>query len=377
MGALTFLRRRLVDQGLKENCIIKSSAPGKIILSGEHSVVYGYPALASSISLRCHATIRRTGQTKVGLNLLNKGKFFQWTPKLIRDTFKKSANLDLASADFRKLSNVVRPIIPEGIQPDIQKACVTFLSLYHTLGITDVGDQGFDLTLSSDIPIGRGFGTSSAFSNAIIGAMWELGYKSETIKEDLLLDLGYQCERIHHGTPSGLDNTVSALGGGIFFKTRCDFERFAIDKLSVVVVDTKVVGNTAKIVASVRDWRDKAPEIVKPIMQSIGAISERMVKLLRQQSRGSEMIDELAILFRANQGLLLALGAGHQRIVEAQAIGERHNIAFKISGAGAGGILIGVGELTSKLRAELEENGFGVQTSMFETRGLLTETTAL
>jgi len=382
---MNILKRGLLNVGLKENYVIKSSAPGKIILSGEHSVVYGFPALASSISLRCHATVKSTGQTKVGLDLENKGKSFHWNVEELIETFKHSPHIDPVNADFKMLYDIIQPLVPREASYDVKQACATFLTILHALWTTGLINQGFDLAVKSDIPIGRGFGSSTAFSNALIGALLVLAHKSEPIiedmllrlgfqcEEDMLLRLGFQCERLHHGTPSGLDNTVSILGGGIYFKDRWNYEQFAIPKISVIVVDTKVVGDTAKIVEAVRLLLNKAPRTVEPIMQSIGRISKCMVEVLRQNIGGKQMVDELSELFRANQSLLLELGTGHPRIVEAQAIGERHGVSFKISGAGAGGILIGVGELSSELHDEFEEKGFGVQTSMFDSRGLETE----
>jgi len=130
---MNVLKRGLLNVGLKENYVIRTSAPGKIILSGEHSVVYGFSALASSISLRCYATLKSTGQTKVGLDLENTGKSFHWNFEELTETFKRSPHIDSVNADFKMLYDTIQPLVPGETSYDVKQACATFLTVLHAL----------------------------------------------------------------------------------------------------------------------------------------------------------------------------------------------------------------------------------------------------
>ncbi len=270
---------------------VKASAPGKIILSGEHAVVYGRPAILSAINRRLSVEITGKKQT---------GEF-----KLERlSRFSLDSIVDVLS---KKIEGIV------------------------------------DVRVSSEIPIGSGMGSSAAFDVALVASM------TRFLKNDWDLEkinqLAYLIEKRHHGNPSGGDNSVCTFGKYLWY--RKELEEFKIFKQVQVskslppffVIDTgRPLESTKEMVQIVGEKYKKNRRNIDIIFNRIEEITKLFLRFL--------LIGEgdVAQLIRSNQMLLHQLGVvseGTQKIVkDIEALGG----SAKVSGAGgrkgASGILL-------------------------------------
>lgn len=157
---------------------IKVSVPGKIILSGEHAVVYGKPALAVAVDKYLTVVIKSCRNKK---ELINAGKE---DPVLVKEAIK---------------------IVKE------------------TLEDNKVFDNGWELTITSKIPVGVGMGSSAAVSVGVITALMALASGDSRINDKKINDLAYKVEKKQHGNPSGIDNSTVTFGGVIWYRKEFDF----------------------------------------------------------------------------------------------------------------------------------------------------------
>ena len=106
-----------------------------------------------------------------------------------------------------------------------------------------------DVKLSSNIPVGAGLGSSSAFSVSLSGALLKcfLGSKPDY---GLINQWAFQSERQFHGKPSGIDNNISVAGGTLMFKDNSISSINSMRLMEIVLVDTKVKRNTKTLVSA-------------------------------------------------------------------------------------------------------------------------------
>jgi len=285
--------------------MIVSEAPGKVILFGEHSVVYGYPALAAAVSLKTRVELKEINQEvstleSIPLNLtwrMNKG-----SPPLLKP-----------------LERVIYLIEKEADR-----------SLRQNLYIK----------IRSDIKPGSGLGSSASVAVALTGALFK--YLDWDIDLELINKIAYEAEKVAHGTPSGIDNTIATYGGLVKFIKTKDYpiiEKISLDEsFPLVLVDTGLGRSTKVAVSKVRGLLDKYDHFVKKIFETIGGIAEKIWDLFTSKNLNLEIIGELMNL---NHGLLNAIGVSNARIEEiinfARELGA---LGAKITGAGLGGYVL-------------------------------------
>ena len=109
--------------------------------------------------------------------------------------------------------------------------------------------EGVEVELQSNLPIGKGMGSSAALSIALIRAIAKREHETYSLEQEL--ELGHRIETHFHGTPSGLDHTVSAMGKGIYYRnapTGTIIHPFSLPTLKMVVVDSGTSGSTIEMV---------------------------------------------------------------------------------------------------------------------------------
>src|SRR5690606_1702481 len=219
-----------------------ASAPGKVILYGEHAVVYGYPAIAAPVTqVRATATVC-DGDTP-GVRLL--------APDVGRDVWLADAREDDALAAAVRL-------------------------VQQRTGLEEL--PPLVIHLESTIPIAGGLGSGAASAAAVIRALAMHLRQVELSSDAAVCDLTYLVERIHHGTPSGIDNTVVAYERPVYFVRRHPENR--IEPLVVgrpvhlLVGDTGLRSATHAVVSDVRRRWQEEPERFAPLFAACGAIAE-------------------------------------------------------------------------------------------------------
>jgi mevalonate kinase len=274
-------------------------APGKVILFGEHAVVYGQPALAVPIKdVEASATVE-TGAPGAGL---------------IIEAQDLGRQIALSAAG----------------QEDPLAAAAG-----QALAYLRIAEPDWRLVIHSTIPMASGLGSGAAVSAAIMRAL--AAAAGQDLGQAALSAMVYEVEELYHGTPSGVDNTVIAYEEPVYFVRGQTPERFAIGRpFTLVIADSGVASPTRLAVGDVRRNWQASPEHYESLFDQIGAI----VRAARAAiAAGSP--EELGPLMNANQALLEEIGVSSaelDRLVgAARAAGAG---GAKLSGGGRGGNMI-------------------------------------
>ena len=281
---------------------IHSSAPAKFILFGEHAVVYGEPALAAPLqSIRAHATI-----------------------------------------------STVSPDDPSGLQITANDICLRCqldeLTPTHPIAATirkvmqvtgNSREPRIHLSLSSAIPIGAGLGSSAATATAITHALSR--FLQHNLSAYDVADLVFEVEKLQHGTPSGIDNTVIAHEQTIFFtKTKKTEFIKLVRPLTFLIADSGERSSTRETIAGVRERYTKQRKTYETWFHDMGTITRAARAAV---SHGDSEL--LGTLMLRNQELLQAIGVSSpslDRLVKAAL--HAGVSGAKLSGSGAGGHII-------------------------------------
>ncbi len=296
---------------------IIASAPGKVTLYGEHAVVYGEPAIVSSINKRIYVKCRPRRDNTITISALNLS-----VPGIIL-TIDKDGEIKIETDYGRVLSAV--SYIKEAIR--------------LTQNYLDI-KGGADITVSSEMPVGAGLGTSAAVAVSTIAAYsYSHGYR---IPAKEIARLSWETEKTIQGLASPMDSTIATYGGFIYLKydgKDFDFEPIEdVNELPLVIGYTKRLYKTADMVSKVKNLIDKYPLLGKNVINLIGKIVEMAREALKRNDL--TMIGEL---MNINHGLLETLGVSTKELNHIVYI-MRSLGAYgsKLSGAGGGGVAIGV-----------------------------------
>ncbi len=290
---------------------IVASAPGKTILVGEHSVVYNRPAIAVPV----HQV-----RAKASVFALPKGQPDQIV------IFAPGINL---KANLSAL-------------PNDHPFAIGLHQLKAHLGLSHF--PSFEVHIHSTIPRAGGLGSSAAVSVALIRAVAQ--FLGKDLPNEEINQLAYMVEKRHHGTPSGIDNTVITYAQPIFFIRDIPFEKITVKKpFTLVIGNSGVEGLTAKLVAEVRARRENDFELYETIFDQIGGLV-----LSARQSIETGELNKLGTLMTENHTLLQKIGVSCPELdhlvdaaISAGACGA------KLSGGGGGGNMIA---LVNETRAE-------------------------
>ena len=287
-------------------------APGKVILFGEHAVVYGRPAIAVPVTkVRAQAVVE-PGPPGQGVVVV--------------------------AADLG------RRIVVRSAAQDDPLACIVRQTL-RAMG----GDPEPDLTITitSTIPIARGMGSGAAVSTAIVRALGK--HTGHWFASQAISDLVFQTEVIHHGTPSGIDNTVVAFEKPVYFVKDVTSEVFWVGKpFLLAIADTGVQSSTRTVVGDLRRRRDVDPARFELLFDQIGTIVTSA-----RSAIGDGLSKELGQLMNENQRLLVDMGISCpdlDRLVAAAREGGA--LGAKLSGAGWGGNMIAL--VTEETRGRVD-----------------------
>ena len=285
---------------------ITAKSPGKTILFGEHAVVYGYPAIAvplPSISLQV---------SFLGLPGQPAG-------------FVRVRNANTHSEELLNQMSADNPI----------RAALELTS--RSLGLDHI--PATEITISSTIPIASGLGSSAALAAAFIrGFSQYLGFKLENGR---INELAFEMEKLQHGTPSGIDNTVIVHQKPIYFIKGQAIEHIKLGQpLNLIVADTGVRSLTREVVAEVRQRLEAEPELVNPVLEAIG----RVARAAREELlHGTPQ--QIGCLMNENQALLVELGVScpelDNLVAAARSAGA---LGAKLCGSGKGGNIVALAQ---------------------------------
>ena len=274
--------------------IITFSAPGKVHLLGEHAVVYGKPALMTTVDLRVKTTV---------------------IPSETRNHKIKSEDSSLiAQNDIQK---VIEPIVKKYLK-------VKTLPLYQ-------------LTINSKLPIGSGLGSSAAISATYIAAL--LTFLKSKWDLSLINQLTYEAEKVFHGNPSGADPATVIFGGLIWFRKETEDLKlihqlpfYIPQKLSknFVLINTgKPKETTKQMVAQVKNLYHKKPVLIDKFLQKQEQLTKELLEALQQKNE-----KRLVNIIKIGQNNLESIGAVSKSVIPIIREIESSYGAAKICGGG-------------------------------------------
>ncbi len=296
--------------------ISKASAPGKVILFGEHFVVHGVKAILCAIDRRVSVTAETTDEDKiviesdVGDLRLDKGR-----------------NIDEINSPLKPFYFLADKLLKE--QPDAVAA-------------------GIRISVESEIPPGVGLGSSSACCVAGAGAISGL-FSKKTRGE--ILEMAIDAERTVFRNTSGADCTVSAHGG-IMVYDKTGFTRIVYEPdFQLVITNSNIEHSTEKVVEKVQKFKDRNEKEFAELCSKESELVEDVLRIFKQE-------DEIARLGEKaveNQKFLEAIGVSNHTLRRMVEIGNKTSFGSKITGAGGGGCIF---SLTNEKNAEETLNGF-------------------
>ncbi len=282
---------------------VEHSACGKVILCGEHSVVYGRPAIAVPVSdLRTRARVE-PGPAGHGLKLVSRE---MQTVTWLRD----APETDTLGKAARLVLEHLRRTEPDAV-----------------------------LTVTSDLPVASGMGSGAAAAVAVIRAL--AAYLGTTLSTETVSRLAYEVEKIHHGTPSGIDNTVIAWEQPVYFVKGQTPEPLHIRRpFHLIIAHSGIAGSTREVVAEVRRRWLEAQEYYEVIFDCIGAIVNAARAAIEQGA-----LHALGTLLNQNHELLVSMGVSAPKLDQMVAAArEAGALGAKLTGAGQGGNVIALVE---------------------------------
>ena len=298
-----------------------SSAPGKAILLGEHAVVYGQPALAVPVNqVKARAYIS-------ALPLKPSGTIQIDAPDIQLNT--TLSNLDENHA-FKVLFNVLQNELNIKVFPALS------------------------VKIKSEIPIASGLGSGAAVTIAILrGVSSFLGCPLENEK---ISALAFKVEKIYHGTPSGIDNTVITYEKPVYFKHGEEIKILSFPgTIQLLVADSGISSQTAEVVMDVRSQWQKDSKTYDAVFSKIGTISFSGKEAIEQGN-----IQKLGQLMNEDHSLLKVLHVSNPKLDQlVNAALQSGALGAKLSGAGRGGNMIALvtEESVSKVKKALLDAG--------------------
>lgn len=333
---------------------MKSYAPGKLILSGEHAVVYGHPALAMAINRYVVATITR-----------------ELLPKISFDLSDLAHRSDLSFYALKHLKERIRHKYHRFIRGDfsIREVLQKPFELAHfALGVFAESlnyalPHGVNIQVKSDIPIGCGMGSSAATIVSVMHAI--ANYLELPLGEEKLFKLALEAEKMQHGYSSGVDLKV-ALRGGCLYMEGQKIESRPIPRLPMYLVNTGMpLSSTGQCV-----------EKVAPYFKS-GGLGEAFANVTKAMDKAiqAEAWQVMRDAIQHNHQLLVRIGAVPEKVKYFISQIETQGGVAKVCGAGAvigdqGGVVLVISDDLSVIAALCERFGYNIISIIGESRGV-------
>lgn len=281
---------------------ISASAPGKVILFGEHAVVYGQPAIAVPVQqVAARATVSPLLRNEAGVIHIE-------APQV---------NVDADFSDLPEtdpLGTVLRLTLSE---------------------LKTSRPPAFKLRVTSTIPLAAGLGSGAAVSVAVIRVV--SAFLGNPLPDEKVSSLAFEIEKFHHGIPSGIDNTVVTFAKPVYFVKDRPIQTFSVSKpFALLIADTGIPSPTRVSVSDVRSAWEKEKARFEQIFESIGKIAIQARKAI--ESGGN---DKLGPLMDSNHAYLQEIGVSSPELDKLVAAARQAGaVGAKLSGGGRGGNMI-------------------------------------
>ncbi|GAM18023.1 hypothetical protein SAMD00019534_011980 [Acytostelium subglobosum LB1] len=380
---------------------IKVSAPGKVILFGEHAVVLGKTSIATGLSLRTNCTIQLIDEPAfiVSLPDLGLNHELKWT----KQELSSLANYkNIESVDSFKPCECNNHFLEELATIHSMKGIQSALFLYCVLSKLK---HGVHIHFKSDLPIGAGLGSSGSFNVCLVAGLLRVfdlyacggceqckgthtcndtHYTPCAKQLDLINQWSLQGEKIMHGTPSGIDNAVSTYGRAISFTRKDGIKPLdRIPPLRLLITDTRVSRSTKILVEGVVNRHQTYNNLMEPVAVLIDNISKECLAAFDKyfiDSDVEQLQQAIELMIDMNHALLSGcFGVGHKTLDLIATVSKQFGLHSKLTGAGGGGCAITLLKPTTEqtvvdqLKDELRKHGFESWEATIGQPGLLFE----
>jgi mevalonate kinase len=286
---------------------VVTSAPAKIILFGEHFVVYSNSAIVAAINKRISVQAQIIDNSRINIK-----------------SGKKSLSVPVLSKEELITSNDNSLLFLHPI----------FKCVKHVLSEKDLLNVGINLDIDSQIPYGEGLGSSAASCVSTVGALYSLFSNRDRNK---VYETARVMEQNIHTNSSGIDCYVSTFGGIVNFEPSKGFRNIRPKKkFTFLVGTTGVKHSTGEVVSEVKQFRQRNSSVFKDLSIKANAVCKRAIDSIHD---GNEM--ELGNMLTENHKLLLRLGVSHPKIEKLiENCLDNGALGAKLTGAGKGGSMI-------------------------------------
>lgn len=304
---------------------------GKVILFNEHFVVHGIPAIAGSMGDHTRCTVTT-------------GEGTGWS---LQDERPETPGYKTQKMDEQRQS---------------------ISNIFACLGL-DASKEPVHIQLDGSLQCASGLGASGASCTALARALndyFDLGKGDVAINQ-----AAYEGEKGYHGTPSGLDNTVSTYGGLLHYTKGkpSKFDPIAIkEPVGIVLGNTGQVADTVRAVAGVRERKESEPEVYGALFETARVIGQEGRKAIEAYD-----LVRVGALMNINHHLLQAIGVSSpeldELVVTARVCGA---LGAKVTGGGLGGNMVALTptkELQNEVADAMEQSGYSTIRTTIGVKG--------
>ena len=301
----------------------KGSGYGKVILFGEHFVVYSSPGIVSAIDSTTDAEVKKTSK---GINIKDE---------------RKTAKGYCEEKRLQQIESVERVLKAMGIDPK----------------------TGLDIWIGGSLPGFSGLGASASSSVAIARAIaQEFGMQ---VPDEKINQIAYEAEKAYAGNPSGIDNTAATYGGLLWFKRDMGGGADKVERLRVrrpveiVIGSTGKVANTKAMVEGVAERKKKNPARYDPIFKQAGNLAIAGRKALEAYD-----LKKLGELMNENHRLLQQIEVSSKELDTLVDLARKQGaFGAKLTGGGGGGCMVALTpgkDLQGKVASAIKNVGLEV-----------------
>lgn len=272
-------------------------AHAKVILIGEHAVVYGQPAIAMPLpALKVEAILR---QTTAGQTI---------------DSPPYQGDLSRVGDNFEGLRQLLLQLLAHFNAPNLP----------------------FHLEVVTNIPEERGLGSSAAFATAITKAFFD--YFDAPLQQDDLLYFANLEENITHGKSSGIDVATVSADGPLWYVKNAQLTAFPmnIQPAALVIADTGIHGQTIRAISVIQEQMARTPDRTQAHIQQLGHLTHTA-----REALSNHHLRDLGAALNDAQTILQTLGVSHPQLDHlVNAARQAGALGAKLTGGGIGGAMI-------------------------------------
>ena len=308
-----------------------ASAPGKVILFGEHFVVYGVKAILCSINKRVTVTAEKTSERKISIN-------------------SKIGKLELEPN--KPISEINSPLKP---------------FYYLANKSIESKDSGIRIQIDSEIPLGAGLGSSSACCVAGAAAIFKL---FGNISKEEILELAIEAERTIFENTSGADCTVCTYGGIMEYDKNKGFKKIEHEpNFQLVIINSNMEHSTQSMVYKVKEFENKNKEEFSKLSNLESKLVEDVLKLVKENK-----IQEIGQKMNQNQEYLENIGISNKELTKMIKIGQESSFGAKITGSGGGGCIFALTNESNlqNILKKFKDNNYECFSTKIDFKGLNT-----